>query len=169
MNKSGDSSLILGIDPGSRITGYGVIEKQGSQVSFVACGVIRSTPALSFPERIKEIHDGLCRVIEKHQPRYASIEDVFMGKNARSALKLGQARGGLIIAAMNHGLILREYSPRLVKQSVAGYGQASKAQVQHMVRVLLSLSASPSEDAADGLALALCLATHLDNEPDSFT
>jgi crossover junction endodeoxyribonuclease RuvC len=153
---------IIGIDPGSRITGYGVIEKNGAGIQFVTCGVVISSPKRPFPERLQELHDGLCQVIEKFQPQYASVEDIFFARNPSSALKLGQARGALIIAAMGNGLIVKEFSAKQVKQTVAGYGQASKSQIQHMVRVLLNLTSSPSEDAADALANALCLATHLD-------
>ncbi len=153
---------IIGIDPGSRITGYGVIDKSSSGIQFITCGVVKSSPKLSFPERLKELHDGLCLVIEKFGPHYASVEDVFFARNPSSALKLGQARGALIIAAIQSGVIVKEFTAKQVKQTVAGYGQASKAQIQHMVRVLLGLTSSPSEDAADALANALCLATHLD-------
>ena len=152
---------ILGIDPGSRITGYGVVERRGSVISFIACGVIKSTPAYSFPDRLKEIHDGVLDVIESHLPEYSAVEDIFFAKNASSALKLGQARGAILMALLNKRLPVREFTAKQVKQAVAGYGQASKAQVQHMVRLLLNLSASPSEDAADGLAIALCLTNHL--------
>ena len=155
------SSCILGIDPGSRITGYGVVERRGSAVSFIACGVIKSTPAFSFPDRLKEIHDGVLAVIDTHRPEYAAVEDIFFAKNASSALKLGQARGAILMALLNKPLMVHEFTAKQVKQAVAGYGQASKAQVQHMVRLLLNLSASPSEDAADGLAIALCLTNHL--------
>jgi crossover junction endodeoxyribonuclease RuvC len=158
------SSRILGIDPGSRITGYGVVERQGGVISFIACGVIKSTPSFSFPDRLKEIHDGVLDVIDCHRPEQAAVEDIFFAKNASSALKLGQARGAILIALLNRHLMVREFTAKQVKQAVAGYGQASKAQVQHMVRLLLNLSASPSEDAADGLAIALCLTNHLRDE-----
>ena len=149
-------SCILGIDPGSRATGYGVIEKQGSRLQFLACGVIRMTDRYTFPERLKIIFDGLCEVIEEHSPEVAAVEDVFVAVNPRSALKLGHARGVAVLAAMQHGLEVHDYTPRMVKQAVVGYGQADKHQVQQMVRVLLKLSSSPSADAADALAVALC-------------
>ena len=152
---------ILGIDPGSRATGYGVIDKAGDQFHFVTCGVIRTSPRLGLPERLKEIYDGVSEVIVKHDPVRAAVEDIFMAVNPSSALKLGHARGVIILAAMQHGLPVSEYSPRVIKQAVAGYGQAPKAQVQQMVRVLLRLSAPPSHDAADALAVALCYANHL--------
>lgn len=152
---------ILGIDPGSRLTGYGVIDNIGGQPSFVACGVIKTTHSFPFSSRINEIYDGINEVIQVHGPEVAAVEDLFMAKNPRSALKLGQARGAAIVAAMQNGLSVTDYSPRVVKQSVVGYGQAEKEQVQHMVRVLLGLSASPSSDAADALAVALCHANRI--------
>lgn len=123
--------------------------------------MIKSTATYSFPDRLKEIHDGILEVIDCHQPGLAAVEDIFFAKNANSALKLGQARGAILMALLNKHLVVREFTAKQVKQAVAGYGQASKAQVQHMVRLLLNLSASPSEDAADGLAIALCLTNHL--------
>ncbi|OIP44760.1 MAG: crossover junction endodeoxyribonuclease RuvC [Deltaproteobacteria bacterium CG_4_10_14_3_um_filter_60_8] len=151
---------ILGIDPGSRATGYGVIDKNGHSLTFVACGVIRATPRASLPARLREIYDGVSEVIVTHQPAKAAVENVFVSVNAMSALKLGHARGVILLALIQQGLEVREYSPRLIKQTVAGYGQAAKAQVQHMVRAMLSLSATPSQDAADALAVALCFASH---------
>lgn len=147
---------ILGLDPGSRITGYGVIALEGRQTSFVSCGVIKANVKLSLPQRIKEMHDGVVEVIRKHGPAIAVVEDVFVSVNPQSALKLGHARGAIILAAMLHGLKVFEYSPRLIKQAVVGYGQAGKLQVQHMVKVLLHLASNPSEDASDALAAALC-------------
>lgn len=152
---------ILGIDPGARTTGYGVVERRGGVNYFVACGVIKSTPTLAFPLRLKEIHDGVRQVIERYSPECAAVEEVFFAKNPSSALKLGQARGAILIALLTHGLEVHEFTAKQVKQAVAGYGQAAKEQVQHMVRVLLNLSAEPSQDAADGLAIALCLSNHL--------
>lgn len=142
-----------------------MVEQRGGVVSFLACGVIKSTPSYSFPARLKEIHDGVVEVINCHHPDQAAVEDIFFAKNASSALKLGQARGAILIALMSQHLPLYEFTAKQVKQAVAGYGQASKAQVQHMVRLLLQLSASPSEDAADGLAIAICLTNHLRDTP----
>ena len=153
----------MGLDPGSRITGYGLLERRGRELGFLACGVIKSTPSLAFPLRIKEIHDGVRQVIETHGPQLAAVEDIFLAKNPSSALKLGQARGAILIAALSQGLAIHEFSARQVKQAVTGYGQAAKGQVQHMVRTLLALSADPSPDAADALAVALCLGHHLNN------
>jgi crossover junction endodeoxyribonuclease RuvC len=147
---------VLGIDPGSRILGYGVIEVSGSRLAYVTCGTIRTTVKYPLAWRLNEIFDGLNEVIQTHRPEVAAVEDVFMSSNARSALKLGQARGAAIVAAMQNGLKVYDYPPRQVKQAVAGYGQAEKAQVQRMVKVLLKLQGSPSEDAADALAVAIC-------------
>ena len=122
--------------------------------------MIRTSPAKSFPERLQEIHLGLTEVIATHRPTRAAVEDIFTAVNPRSALKLGHARGVIILAAMQHGLPIAEFTPRVVKQAVAGYGQAPKEQVQQMVRALLHLAASPTEDAADALAVAICLANH---------
>ena len=147
---------ILGVDPGSRATGYGVIISDRGRLSFVACGVIKTTPTLPFAHRLNQIFNGINEVIQVHQPNVAAVEDVFLSTNPRSALKLGQARGAAVVAAMQNGLSVFDYSPKLVKQGVAGYGQAAKAQVQHMVRVLLELKGAPSSDAADALAVAIC-------------
>lgn len=158
--KNPDGFRILGLDPGSRATGYGIIEKAGDNVEFVTCGVIRTSPKAVLADRLMEIYDGVSEVIVKHDPTRAAVEDIFVAVNPRSALKLGHARGVIILAAMQHGLSIHEYSPRVIKQAVAGYGQAAKAQVQHMVRILLRLSSTPSHDAADALAVALCYANH---------
>lgn len=153
---------IIGVDPGSRITGYGIIKKEGSSLQFVACGVIKTDVTLSFPVRLKELYDGLSEVIDKYHPHHAAVEDIFFARNAQSALKLGQARGALIVALVNAGVSVHEFSPKLVKQAVTGYGQAAKAQIQQMVKMMLNLQKTPSEDAADALANAICLATHFD-------
>jgi len=147
---------VLGIDPGSRILGYGVIDVSSSRLVYVTCGTIRTTVKYPLAWRLNEIFDGLNEVIQIHRPEVAAVEDVFMSSNARSALKLGQARGAAIVAAMQNGLKVYDYPPRQVKQAVAGYGQAEKVQVQHMVKVLLKLQGSPSADAADALAVAIC-------------
>jgi crossover junction endodeoxyribonuclease RuvC len=152
---------ILGIDPGSRITGFGVIEQVGFHVEYVSCGVIKSTPDFTLPDKLKEIYDGICEVIEGYQPDFAAIENVFVAKNPNSALKLGQARGVLMLAARQYQIDLSEYSAKTVKQAVIGHGQAGKQQVQQAVRALLKLSATPSKDAADALAVAMCCSNHL--------
>ncbi len=147
---------IIGIDPGSRITGYGIIDADRGQLHFVACGVVKTTLGYPFANRLNEIFEGINEVVQVHIPVVAAIEDVFLATNPRSALKLGHARGAAVVAVMQNGLAVFDYSPRAVKQGVVGYGQAAKAQVQHMVRVLLGLSGSPSTDAADALAVAIC-------------
>jgi crossover junction endodeoxyribonuclease RuvC len=147
---------IVGVDPGSRLTGYGVIDADRGSLQYVACGVVKTTAGYPFSHRLNEIFDGLNEVIQIHNPVVAAIEDVFLATNPRSALKLGHARGAAVVAAMQNGLAVHDYSPRVVKKAVAGYGQAEKSQVQHMVKVLLGLSGSPSPDAADALAVAIC-------------
>lgn len=154
-------SRILGIDPGSRTTGYGIIDKQGASIGFVACGTIRTAGGGNIPERLLAIYEGLQKIISLHGPDVAAVEDVFMARNPRSALKLGHARGAAVLAVMRSGLRVHDYSPRMVKQAVAGYGQADKTQVQHMVRALLDLSSEPSSDAADALAVAICHANRM--------
>lgn len=148
-------SLILGIDPGSRKTGFGVINKIGSRHEYVASGVIRLNGA-PLPERLKVIYQSLCEVIEEYCPQHVAIEQVFMAKSAGSALKLGQARGAAVVAAVNSDLPVYEYEAKKIKQSVVGNGGADKTQVQHMVQQILRLSGTPQEDAADALAVALC-------------
>ena len=151
-----ESQRILGIDPGSRATGYGVIAKKGNRLYYVTCGVIRLGDRHMFSDRLKIIFDCLCEVIENHRPTVAAVEDVFVAANPRTALKLGHARGVAVLAALHKNLAVHDYTPRMVKQAVVGYGNADKMQVQQMVRVLLQLSAPPSSDAADALAVAMC-------------
>lgn len=147
---------ILGIDPGSRITGYGIIEETTHGNSkYIASGSIR-VKADSFPERLKQIFDGITEVIALYQPNEMAIEQVFMHKNADSALKLGQARGAAICASMVAGLPVSEYAARQVKQALVGKGGADKSQVQHMVKILLSLQGELQEDAGDALGISLC-------------
>ena len=148
-------AIILGIDPGSRVTGYGLINSVGNRLEYIDCGCI-TTRAESLPERLKKIHNGLREVIRQSSPQQAAIEEVFMGKNAASALKLGQARGAAMTACLTHDLPIEEYSARKVKQAVVGAGVAEKAQVQHMVKALLNINDTIAEDAADALAGAIC-------------
>ncbi len=147
-------SIILGIDPGSRITGYGVIRQQGRQLEYIGSGCIR-TGVDDLPTRLKLVYAGVSEIITQFNPDCFAIEQVFMAKNADSALKLGQARGAAIVAAVNRGLPVFEYAARQIKQTVVGNGGAEKAQVQHMVRSLLKLPANPQADAADALAVAI--------------
>ena len=146
---------ILGIDPGSRRTGYGMIEAFGDRISLVHSGVVQAGSG-EFPERLGIIFSELQIVIEEHKPNEMAIETVFVSHNANSALKLGQARGAAICAAISAGLPVSEYAPRAIKQAMVGRGSADKHQVQHMVRVLLGCSEPLQEDAADALAVALC-------------
>lgn len=147
-------SIILGIDPGSRITGYGVIRQQGRHLVYLGSGAIR-TVADDLPTRLKCIYAGVTEIITQFQPDMFAIEQVFMAKNPDSALKLGQARGVAIVAAVNHNLPVFEYAARLVKQTVTGMGAADKTQVQDMVMRILQLSQKPQVDAADALAIAI--------------
>lgn len=147
-------AIILGIDPGSRLTGYGVIRQTGRKLDYLGSGCIR-TSVDDLPTRLKRIYAGISEIIIQFQPDMVAIEQVFMAKNADSALKLGQARGAAIVASVNHDLPVFEYAARLVKQTVVGTGSADKVQVQHMVKTLLKLSASPQADAADALAIAI--------------
>lgn len=148
-------NIILGIDPGSRLTGYGVIQQTGGRFQYLASGCIRLADT-ALPERLLSIFNGVTEIIRQTQPTVFAIEQVFMARNADSALKLGQARGVAIVAARYAGLEVFEYSARQVKQAVVGTGAAEKTQVQHMVRTLLSLPSNPQADAADALAVALC-------------
>lgn len=158
---SPDVTLILGIDPGSRKTGFGIINVVGAKTEYVTSGVIRLEALPTFPERLDKLFLCLTEIIGQWAPRYAAIEQVFMGRSADSALKLGQARGVAILAATQSGLEVSEYASRKVKQAVVGKGGADKVQVQHMVQFLLKLPGLPQEDAADALAIALCHAhTH---------
>jgi crossover junction endodeoxyribonuclease RuvC len=146
---------ILGIDPGSRFTGYGVIDVHGRQVRYVASGVVRVADEV-WPTRLQSIFRGVRAVVDEFQPSTLAIEKVFVHRNAESALKLGQARGAALCAALVPGVDVCEYSPNQIKQAIVGRGHAAKEQVQHMIRLLLTLPEAPSADSADALAVALC-------------
>ena len=148
-------SIILGIDPGSRITGYGVIQQKGNKCIYIASGCIRTKGDVLAP-KLDTIFKGVSEIIQQYQPTEFGIEQVFMAKNPDSALKLGQARGAAIVAATQADLYVCEYSARQIKQAVSGTGGASKDQVQQMVMQILTLSGRPQADAADGLAVAIC-------------
>ena len=156
---------ILGIDPGSKATGYGFIEQQGNRLIHLDNGAIftRSQDALAV--RLQKIYQELCRLIEQYCPDAVAVEQVFMAKNPASALKLGHARGVALLAGINAELPVAKYSALQVKSAVVGYGRAGKAQVQHMTRTLLNLPEIAQEDAADALAVAICHAHshHLNN------
>ncbi len=145
---------ILGIDPGSRITGFGIIEQSGRSLSYIESGCIRAGDG-DFAGRLKTIYDGIRDIVEIYQPTEAAIEQVFMHRNPDSALKLGQARGAAICAVMSMGLAISEYTPSEIKKATVGKGNAAKDQVQHMVQALLKLPGMPQADAADALAVAL--------------
>jgi crossover junction endodeoxyribonuclease RuvC len=145
---------ILGIDPGSRVTGYGLIESDGMRSVHIEHGALR-LEGEALPPRLGEIFVRVSDLIVRHRPEVMAIEQVFVSKNAASALKLGQARGAAICAAIQHGLEVAEYTPTRIKQSIVGTGRADKTQVQHMVKMMLSLSGKLQADAADALAVAL--------------
>ena len=154
---------IFGIDPGSIRTGYGCVETDGRRHHLVAFGAIASPATDSFPDRLARIHLELSQLLAAHRPDTVAIENVFHGKNARSALKLGHARGVAILAAVQAGCHVVEYTPAEVKRAVVGHGRADKHQVQHMIKLLLGLAAAPKpHDAADALAIAIC---HLHSAP----
>jgi crossover junction endodeoxyribonuclease RuvC len=146
---------ILGIDPGSRVTGYGVIESDGVRSRYLDSGCIR-TLAGDFPARLAEIFAGVDAVMQRWEPEQAAVEQVFVARNAAAALKLGQARGAAICAVVTRSTPVFEYTPASVKQGLVGSGRAEKEQVQHMVRVILGLQGALALDASDALALALC-------------
>ncbi len=152
---------ILGIDPGSETTGWGVIETGGRRLQLVACGAIRARVCERFASRLLIISNGVEEILTKYQPEACAIEDAFYAANVKTAMKLGQVRGVILLAAERAGVEIGEYAPRLVKQTVVGYGAAEKHQVGEMVRVLLNLPAAPTpHDAADAVAIAICHAHH---------
>ena len=150
------SSPILGIDPGSRAMGYGVILSSRAGIKFRACGVLRPPQKAELAQKLLFLFNGLTEIIEEYKPSASAIEAVFNAKNARSALILGHARGVALLAASNKKLDVFEYTPSQVKQAVVGYGRAEKSQVQQMVKLLLNLPKPPAQDAADALAVAIC-------------
>ncbi len=148
---------IFGIDPGSGRTGYGCIDSDGSRCEMVACGAISVPSGSPFPDRLARIFEELAALLDAHRPACVAVEEVFHGRNARSALKLGQVRGVALLAAARAGLPVAEYAAASVKQAVVGYGRAEKRQVQRMVALLLGLDEPPApHDAADALAVAVC-------------
>lgn len=153
-------TVILGIDPGLQRTGWGIIIAKNNSLSYVDCGVIASTASLPLPERLKELHDGLIAIFRRHPIEEAAVEETFMNNNAASALKLGHARGAILLALSLAKLPAYEYSATMVKKSVVGKGHADKTQVSMMVKTLLPQSRAKSADAADALAVAICHAHH---------
>ncbi len=151
---------IIGIDPGSRCTGYGVIDSDGFRHEYITSGFVKITGD-ELPDRLGMIFSELSAVIEKWQPQSMGIEQVFVNKNVDSALKLGQARGAAICAGTNANLDVGEYTPRAIKKAVVGIGSADKEQIQQMMKLLLKLDFVPQSDEADGLAIAVCHANHM--------
>ncbi len=147
---------ILGIDPGTRITGYGIIDVEGNRLHHVDNGIVKTRSSDPLPLRLKAIYDGLTVVLKEFSPEAVAIEQVFLAKNPKAALTLGHARGTAVIASVNLNLEVHEYSALQVKSAVVGYGHAAKQQVQHMVKTLLNLPEVAQEDAADALAVAIC-------------
>ncbi len=149
---------VLGIDPGTAITGYAVVEEdKGGTLNLVALGVINTPAHTPLPLRLQMIYDGLREVVNLHQPESSAVEMLFFSKNARTAMSVGHARGVTLLALANAGLPIHEYTPMQIKQAVTGYGGAKKQQIQEMVRMLLNLSTVPKpDDAADAAAVAIC-------------
>ena len=147
---------VLGIDPGSRITGYGIVEQEGNRLVHVDNGAIFTDSAADFPGRLKRIFDGICAVIAEFRPDEVAVENIFFSTNVQSALKLGQARGAAIVAAVHACLPVAEYTALQVKQAVVGQGRAEKGQVQKMLKALLGLPEIAQADASDALAVAVC-------------
>jgi crossover junction endodeoxyribonuclease RuvC len=147
---------ILGIDPGTNVTGYGVIEKHRNGLTEILHGEIRIPRDRLLSERLARIYDGLMEVVKKSNPDRVALEDIFYGKNVKSLIKQGHARGVILLAASHSGLPVYEYSPLEIKQAVVGYGRAEKSQVQQMVKAILGMPVVPTADAADALAVAIC-------------
>lgn len=151
---------LLGLDPGLRITGWGIIEARDNRLSHVADGIVTTDAAMALSDRLAALFQGVVAVIERYRPTEAAVEETFVNRNAASTLKLGQARGVALLAPATAGLAVAEYTPNLIKKTVVGTGHATKEQIQMMVRTLLPGSAAGSADAADALAVAVCHAHH---------
>lgn len=158
--------IVLGVDPGTQVTGYGVVSgENASQMSLVECGVIRTQPRDPLPSRLREIYDGIMELMRRHKPEVLSIEDVFYARNVRTTVTLGHARGVILLAGAQHGLRVCELPPASIKKAVVGGGGATKEQVQFMITRLLRLKSAPKpSDAADGVAAAVAflMGSHLD-------
>jgi crossover junction endodeoxyribonuclease RuvC len=151
---------ILGIDPGLRRTGWGVIECEGNRLGFVACGSVDTDDKAALAVRLVTIHSGLARVLDEFQPDEAAVEATFVNRDATATLKLGQARGVALLAPAQAGVAVSEYAPNLVKKTIVGAGHSEKAQIRMMIGVLLPKATPKTEDAADALAIAVCHAHH---------
>jgi len=151
--------IVLGIDPGTARTGYGLVERQGSALRLIDYGCLETLPTQELPRRLLEIHRAVTELIITHKPAQLGVERLFFNKNVQTAFAVGQARGVVLLAAAEHGLPVFEYGPHEVKVAVTGYGRADKSQVQRMVQMVLGMSVLPKpDDAADALAVAICLA-----------
>ena len=151
--------IVMGVDPGSRVTGYGVVQFDAGKINYIASGCIKLSG--DFAVRLSQLYAALQQIIQQYNPETCAIESVFMHKNPNSAIKLGQARGVCLLALNQLIGLPSEYAPRLIKQSLVGSGSASKSQMQFMVQRYLQLASTPAEDAADALAIALCHIQHL--------
>lgn len=152
---------LIGLDPGLRVTGWGVLDADGNRLRFVACGVVKSDDALPLAERLKMLHEGVLAVLRAHRPDAAAVEETFVNRNPASTLKLGQARGAVMLAPAMFGIAVAEYTPNLIKKNVVGTGHAAKEQIGMMVRMLLPGAAPEAADAADALAVAICHARYV--------
>ena len=149
--------VVMGIDPGTAITGYGLVEEKSGELVFITCGTITTSAGEPMPERLVAIHRGVTELIDQYHPQAVAVEQLFFSRNVRTALAVGQARGVVLLAAAHRSVPVSEYTPLQVKQAVVGYGRAEKAQVQEMVRLLLGLDSIPRpDDAADAVAVAVC-------------
>ncbi len=148
--------LVLGVDPGSRVTGYGLVEKVGGSLTCTHAGTIRPPATIPFYGRIYKIFQAMVEIMSTHRPEEMAVEDIFFAKNVKSSLKIGHARGAVLIAAMQCGIKIFDYTPLEIKNAVVGYGRATKEQVRSMVQVILHLKESPELDASDALATAIC-------------
>lgn len=157
---------IIGIDPGLRHTGWGIVEVEGTRLGFVACGAVEPTPSADLADRLAAIHEGLSAVIADHLPDEAAVEETFLNKDPRSTLKLGAARGVAMLVPAQAGLRVAEYAPNQVKKSVVGAGHAEKAQIRMMVKVLLPKAEFRTDDMADALAIAICHAHNRKRQHD---
>lgn len=159
--------IILGIDPGIAIVGYGIIECNGNHSKIIDYGCITTDADIFFPERLKIVYNGVIDIIDKYNPDDVAVEELFFNKNVKTAIKVGHARGVEILACVNKNLHIYEYTPLQIKQSVVGYGRAEKRQVQEMVKILLNLKEIPKpDDAADALAVAICHGSSLNFKED---
>ena len=155
-----DIIRIIGIDPGLRNTGWGIVDSQGSSLRFVAAGTVRSDSKATLASRLCQLHDGLAEIVHSHQPHEAAVENTFVNKDAGATLKLGQARGIALLVPAREGLAVAEYAPNAVKKAVIGVGHGDKAQIKLMVGMLLPKATYDSDDAADALAVAICHSHH---------